>query len=77
VCVIYLYIFNFENYNICNLLHIEKMQVFKFKYESTREREREQECKREREMKRGKGKKYATQLAAAISNTPTHQSKFS
>jgi hypothetical protein len=46
-----LYIFNFENYNICNL-HIEKIQVFKFKYESTRERERESKRARERERER-------------------------
>jgi hypothetical protein len=71
-----LYIFNFENYNICNL-HIEKIQVFKFKYESTRERERESKRarEREREMKKGKGEKYANATRCHL--PPTHQSKFS
>jgi hypothetical protein len=51
VCVTYLYIFNFENYNICNRL--AALRRYKFSNSNMRalerEREREKEGKRERE----------------------------
>jgi hypothetical protein len=67
VCVIYLYIFNFENYYICYQPAAAALRRCKFSNSNVRalERERERESKRarererEREMKNRKGKKNA------------------
>jgi hypothetical protein len=56
VCVIYLYIFNFENYYICYQPAAAALRRCKFSNSNVRalerEREREQEGKRERERER-------------------------
>jgi hypothetical protein len=51
VCVIYLYIFNFENYNICNLL-AAALRRCKFSNSNMRALERERESKSARERER-------------------------
>jgi hypothetical protein len=77
VCVTYLYIFNFENYNICNRL--AALRRYKFSNSNMRALERERESKRARERerdekgKRGKVCKCNSLPASqpAISHPPT------